>query len=115
MPDGHRAGPAPTAALPAGALIVPTPAARQPDDGDPELLAWRGPDGGQLLAVAWSSPAALDQALPGGQPWVALVPAELHAALAVHGPYRLLVDPDPTVLAGLAYSAPPPPSPGQAR
>jgi hypothetical protein len=96
-------------------LIVPTLAAWQPNDGDPELLAWQGPDGGQLLAVAWSSAARLDQALPGGQPWVALVPAELHAALAVHGPYRLLVDPDPVVLAGLAHPALPPPNPGQAR
>jgi hypothetical protein len=115
MPDGHRDGPAPTAALPAGALVVPTLAAGSPDDGDPQLLAWQGPDDGQLLAVAWSSPAALAQGLGGGQPWMALLPADLHTALAVHGPYRLLVDPDPSVLAGLTLPAPAPASPGQTR
>jgi hypothetical protein len=85
--------PPPTGTLPAGALVVPVVTAWQPDDGDPQVLAWQLPDGGGLVAVAYSTPAALDRAIPGGQPWIALQPGDLDAWLATHGRHQVLVDP----------------------
>jgi hypothetical protein len=79
-------------------LVVPTLAAWEPGQGDPAVLAWQAAGGG-LVAVACSSPAQLDRALP-GQPWVALPAAALHHALGARGRYRLLLDPTPAELAG---------------
>jgi hypothetical protein len=101
MPDRYRQHPSTADTLPAGALVVPTVAAWSPDAGDPQVLAWQLPDDGGLVAVAYSTPAALDRAMPGGQPWVAWQPADLDAALSVHGHHRLLVDPTPEDLAAV--------------
>jgi hypothetical protein len=98
MPDRHRPPGAAADAPPATVLAVPTVAAWQPDAGDPEVLAWQLP-GGELVAAAYSSRDALGRAMPVGQPYVELPLAELEAALAVHGPYRVLVDPTPEDLA----------------
>jgi hypothetical protein len=65
-----------------------------------------------LVAVAWSDPAALDRAMPGGQPWVAVRTSALRAALAGHGPFRLLVDPSPTELAATGTPPGRPADPG---
>jgi hypothetical protein len=97
--------PPPTGSLPAGALVVPVVTAWQPDAGDPQVLAWQLPDDGGLVAVAYSTPATLDGAMPGGQPWVAMQPSDLDAALGIHGPHQVLVD--PTAEALVAAGGPP--------
>jgi hypothetical protein len=99
MPDRHHQHPPTADGLPAGALVVPTVAAWSPDAGDPQVLAWQLPDGGGLVAVAYSTPEALDRAMLGGQPWVAWQLTDLDAALSVHGRHQVLVDPTPEDLA----------------